>query len=128
MVKLVSGDSQTLLVVDTAYLEIKSLSETPTMLPTAPGLTNHLVVQVTVVPNKFGSNMETVVQMLNCALISESGTSEPVEHTYFSELTIVREDYDQLAPPTAIKIEFIIQSKDYIPHQAIYCIKLAFNN
>lgn len=124
---LVSGDFRPLLIVDTAHLLIESVPETPTTLPTAPGLTNHLAFRVRVTPSSFGSNMSVVIPWLSCALVSQSATAAPVAHTYFSEFTIVLEDYDQLAPPSAIGIEFIMQAKEDVPHEGAYCVKLVFN-
>jgi hypothetical protein len=125
---LVSGDFRPLLIVDTAHLLIESVPETPTRLPTAPGLTNHLAFRVAVTPSSFGSNIALVIPLLGCALVSQSATSAPDVHTYISEFTIVLEDYDQLAPPSAIGIEFIIQVKEDVPHEGAYCVKLVFNN
>ena len=135
---LVSGDFRPLLIVDTAHLLIESVPDacssavcsaffTPTTLPTAPGLTNHLAFRVTVTPSSFGANMSVVIPWLSCALVSQSATAAPVAHTYFSEFTIVLEDYDQLAPPSAIGIEFITQVKEDVPHEGAYCVKLVFN-
>ena len=124
---LVSGDSQSLLVVDTSQLQIESLAETPTRLPTAPGLTNHLAFRVSVAQSAFGLDLATVIPMIGCALVRQSSDLTAVEHIYFSEFSIVLEDYDQTAPPPAIKIEFIIQVKQDIPHEAAYCVKLVFN-
>ena len=92
VLELVSGDSQSLLVVDTSQLWIESVAETPTRLPTAPGLTNHLAFRVRVDPSAFGLDLAAVIPMLGCALVRQSSGITAVDHTYFSEFNIIMEN------------------------------------
>ena len=128
--QLVAGDAPTLLFVDSSFLLLEALEETPTRLPTAPGFTNHVPVRVSAASADFGAALHPAVPLISSALVSKQTAPYPAGQAYFASYALVVPDgWGSGASPSALTMDFIFDgaAESAILHDGLYCVKLAFN-
>ena len=130
---IVSPDSPTFLFIDSNLIKFTTLPDreaerslgegsTPVRMPTAPGLTNHISLNIErdSSSGSLGLVMSDIIRLLSCALISDS-------NSYYSDLTISQEGWSE-DDDQPVKIKFVFAPTSRIRFPGTYCVKIVLNN
>lgn len=122
MGEIVSPDSPTFLFIDSNLIKFTTLQETTVSMPTAPGLTNHISLNIErdSSSGSLGLEMSDIIRLLSCALISDS-------NSYYSDFTISQEGWSEDGDEP-IKIKFVFAPTSRIRFPGTYCVKIVLNN
>lgn len=144
---LVSDDSPWFFYVDHRFLVFEHIQETATRLPVAPGLTNHITLDLrnlterglasgSQLAGSLGWGLGTVLPILGCAFLSTStSASIPITDIRLSDLAVAQDTYlplsptswDLAAPPDLLRVKFAFFGSSVPREPGDYCVKVVLN-
>lgn len=144
---LINDDSPWFYFVDYRFLIFETIQETPTRLPVAPGLVNHITVDVrniteytsddgTVTSGALGWDLETVLPLLTCAFLNaDESLNPPIGDIRFADLAVAQDTLESLSPsswdaaayPDLVRVRFVISASSDLQLAGAYCMKVVLN-
>lgn len=75
----------------------------------------------------LGMELTETIPLLGCALLSTDLNGNVALRSYYSDMTMVLESWNETARPSSLRMKFVFKNTEDILFEGRYCVQMVFN-